>query len=487
MIRNYLTKTLPILSALCLLAAASPFGVAEGAVSDSRSVDSVSSYGKTNPGGTKDSAGTKKRESASEGKKDKKEKNAKNAKNAKQKKSVAASAGKKPANKGRGREDKGELVIRAGLFKGKTSVVAVSGEAMIIRDDNSWAELFRTKAEIPVTIAAKGGNFTINGKDVQAKKIRFTFADTRPSSHITVDGGGYRGEIVLSMAKGGSFTVVNEVKMDDYIGGVVTKEMSPDWPFEALKAQAVAARTFAAYSLKRHEEEGFDVCSSTHCQVYGGIKAESPSGLRAVSATRGEVMTYQNAPIYAAFHASSGGMTAGSEENSGTALPYLVAVKDPQDDATPNRHWQVKLSARELSAKLRAAGFPVGDILAVELTPLHIGKSASDRYPSGRVKEARFIGARGSVAVPGPKLRTILSLPGTLFEIRVGENQKNVPNKETRITLKKRNNEILIFDGWGRGHGIGMAQWGARNMAGKKKYRDILNHYYTNVETKWLF
>ena len=291
---------------------------------------------------------------------------------------------------------------------------------------------------------------------------------------------------MLTLAKDGTITVINEVKLDDYIGGVISEEMSPGWPLEALKAQAVAARTFAVYSLGLHNEDGYDVCATTHCQVYGGIGSETPEGLRAVSSTRGEIMTYQGKPIYAAFHASSGGMTAGSEEAGGIALPYLKAVRDPQDNATPNRDWQVSTSAKELSSDLASAGFRVGALKAIELTPLKIGEGAADRYTSGRLKEVRFIGTAQTVVVPGPKLRWIVGLPSTLADVSYGTGTKTVRNSKGKIEISNQNAEIVFF-GFGRGHGIGLSQWGAKAMAAKKQYRDILSHYYKDVEYSFLF
>ena len=197
-------------------------------------------------------------------------------------------------------------------------------------------------------------------------------------------------------------------------------------------------------------------------------------------------MAYQGKPIYAAFHSSSGGMTAGSEEAGGNALPYLKPVRDPQDAANTNSHWQVTLSAKELSAKLSAAGFRIGNLKAVELTPLDIGKGASDRYPSGRIKQVRFIGSLQTVNVPGPKLRWVVGLPSTLADVRRGAGKKAAPNAKGKIEFSDPNAEV-VFDGYGRGHGIGMSQWGAKALAAKKTYREILNHYYKDVEFSWLF
>ena len=389
---------------------------------------------------------------------------------------------KKEATAPRGRAAKPEPSIRVGLSEGQISSVVTSDAAYSLNDAKTEQEIGKVGAGKQTTVTVKSGALVVNGKTVAAKALRFAVADDRTARHLAVAGAKYRGHIVLSLAEDGTITVVNEVKLDDYIGGVISEEMSPDWPPEALKAQAVAARTFAVYSLGLHEEDGYDVCSTTHCQVYGGIESESPEGLRAVSATRGEILTHQGKAIYAAFHASSGGMTAGSEEGGGTALPYLKPARDSEDAATPNRHWQVSLSVRELSSKLAAAGFSVGRLKALELTPLKVGQGAPDRYPSGRVEQVRFVGSKQTVSVSGPKLRRMLGLPSTLFEIRIGKQAA-----KGKLDMSGKEDTKLVFDGYGRGHGIGLAQWGAKAMAGHKQYREILRHYYKGVEFTFIF
>ncbi|MBR1884803.1 MAG: SpoIID/LytB domain-containing protein [Schwartzia sp.] len=391
-------------------------------------------------------------------------------------------AGKDESTEPLGRVAKPEPRIRVGLSEGQISAVVTSDAAYALSDVKTEREIEKIGAGKQTTVTVKSGALVVNGKTVAAKALRFVVADDRTARHLAVAGEKYRGHIVLSLAADGTITVINEVKLDDYIGGVISEEMSPDWPSEALKAQAVAARTFAVYSLGLHDEDGYDVCTTTHCQVYGGIESESPEGLRAVSATRGEILTYQGKAIYAAFHASSGGMTAGSEEAGGMALPYLKPVRDSGDQATPNRHWQVSLSVRELSSKLAASGFSVGSLKALGLTPLKVGQGAPDRYPSGRVEQVRFVGSKQTVSVSGTKLRWMLGLPGTLFEIHLDKEAA-----KGKIDLSGKDTAKLVFDGYGRGHGIGLAQWGAKAMAAQKQYREILGHYYKGVEFTFIF
>ena len=375
-----------------------------------------------------------------------------------------------------------EPAIRVGLATGQEAAVFLAKGEYVVRDGATELGLEKLSANATLTVTKRGGQFLLNGKPVSAKILVVKRADSRASIPIFYNGEAYRGDFRLIM-QNGAITVINNVTLDDYVSGVIGAEMGADWPMEALRAQAVAARTFALYSLGRHEKEGFDVCPNTHCQVYGGIAAESKTVLAAVSSTRGEVMTYNDKPIYSAFHASSGGWTAGNEEAGGDPLPYLKSVRDEPTYRT-EYHWQIAVSAAEIRAKLRTAGFDIGTLKRVELTPLEEGarKETADRYVSGRVRMVRFVGTLRTAEILGPKLRWLLGLPGTRFDIRYQKGTATTPNRNGKIEFHGQSSETLLFDGWGRGHGVGMSQWGAHAMAAKKDYRAILHHYYTNVE-----
>lgn len=373
-----------------------------------------------------------------------------------------------------------EPSILVGLMSGRNSV-SLSSDVGLKAMDVSGNLILDFPAGKPLSVSVRDGRLVLGTSKTKADALLFFVGDQRSAFVVSCDGKKYRGMIAVKAAANDTLTVINYVSLDDYIGGVLANEMSPDWPGEALKAQAVAARTFALYSKDLHVKDGYDVCATTHCQVYGGVAGETDKTLTAVSATRGEILEYGESPIYAAFHSSSGGMTAGSEEAGGTQLPYLVPVKD-DDDAAPNRAWSVELKLSELTEKLRAAGFDTGSIRTIELSPLRVGRGADDRYASGRVKSVRFIGSRATVEVTGPKLRWTLGLPGTMFEIGAG----GIFDRG-RLTPGKNPDAVVVFRGLGRGHGIGLSQWGARAMAKKKNYRDILSHYYKGVELKRVY
>ncbi|MGP1365733.1 MAG: SpoIID/LytB domain-containing protein [Schwartzia sp. (in: firmicutes)] len=401
---------------------------------------------------------------------------------------TATQTGGKTAPLADAKKTAAEPILRVGLATGQGAAIFSATGEYVVRDGETGQGLAKFSSNVTLTVASHGGQFLLNGKPVSAKTLVVTRADPRSSPSLLYNGTAYRGEFRLLMENGGAITVINNVSLEDYVGGVIGAEMGTDWPPEALRAQAVAARTFALYSLGRHNAEGFDVCPDTHCQVYKGLGAESKSGLAAVSSTRGEVMMYAGKPIYAAFHAAAGGWTAGNEEAGGDPVPYLKPVRD---EATYRvaYHWQVPVSAAEVSAKLRKAGFDLGVLKRVELSPLseEMRKETTDRYVSGRVRTVRFVGTLRTVDLPGTKLRWLFGLPSTRFDVRHQKGTTTVPNRNGKIEFHGQSSETLLFDGWGRGHGLGMSQWGAYAMADKKDYRAILSHYYTNIEIVKLY
>ncbi len=384
---------------------------------------------------------------------------------------------------------KEEPMLRVGLAEEQNSAVFSADNDYVVRDGATGKGLEKKTHKDKLTITVKNHQFVLNGKAVSAKKIKLKPVDSKEKIVFSYNDTKYRGEFELVL-KNGSFTVINIVKLDDYIGGVLNEEMGEGWPSEAMKAQAVAARTFALYTVgeEKHEEDGYDVCATTHCQVYGGVESESRDALAAVSATRGEVMTYGGKPIYAAFHASSGGRTAGSDETN-EVLPYLKSRLDREDSVNPNQEWQVAVPVTTLVQKLRSEGYNIGTLKRIEISPLDIQspKPSKDRYTSCRVKTVRFVGSVKTVEVPGTKLRWIFGLHSTLFDIRYGSGKSIKPNKDGKIEIKNRSGETITFDGAGWGHGLGLSQWGARGMAAKHGYRDILARYYTDVKIEKLF
>lgn len=302
-----------------------------------------------------------------------------------------------------------------------------------------------------------GGTFIVDFDHlkINAVEIRLDEKIALKDLQIEIDGKKYYGGVSVNKGKD-SLTVINLAPLEEYLRGVVSKEMSPSFPAEALKAQTIAARSFALKNRGRHVNEGFDLCATTHCQVYIGV-AEFDSINKAVDGTRGEVLIYKEKLVDTNFHADSGGMTENVGEVWGTAAPYLVAVKEIIQLGTP---WTVKVSAKDFSDKLN-----LDAVKSVKLSKLTIGKSASDRTSSGRVQSVQINGKK----VTGNELRQKFSLPSTLFDMKLDDGE-------------------IIFTGYGSGHGVGMSQIGARDYARNGwSYEKILAHYYSGTKLKKLY
>lgn len=347
-------------------------------------------------------------------------------------------------------------LLRIGLTSGQPSVTVAAGGRAEARTES--AKPVALTATASYEIRWQNGAFLVGREKLRGEVLIIRPSD-KSDGGLALDGRRYRGALELRH-RGAGLTAVNIVPVDDYLLSVVPEEMPTDWPAEALKAQSVAARSFALKSRGRHAAEGYDLCTTTHCQLYKGIASEKTASTAAVRATRGEVLTYGGQPIEALFHTDSGGMTESSEDVWGNPIPYLRAVRDTPLGTMP---WTKTVSTADLEQKLAAKGHNIGRLRAIELSPLAVGRAAKDRTASGRVKAMTVTGTKGSVTLSGTAWRSLLGLKSTLFSAKL--------TKDT-----------VTFTGFGAGHGLGISQWGAKRLAETgKSYADILHHYYTGV------
>ena len=226
----------------------------------------------------------------------------------------------------------------------------------------------------------------------------------RGTAPLELGGKPYRGSLEVSAAKG-AVRAINQVELEAYISGVVPHEMPHDWHAEALKAQAVAARSFAL--SQRTTGADFDLYNDTRSQVYGGIEAEEPETTAAVKATAGRVLVFGGKIATAFYFSTSGGRTANVEDVfGGPPVPYLVSVPDPYDSISPLHKWGPFPVA---TARLAKALGLRGTLLDVRTTP----------NPSLRVDKVTGLGAAGEASVTGPELRTALGLRSSWFSVGV--------------------------------------------------------------------
>ncbi|MBI5562865.1 MAG: SpoIID/LytB domain-containing protein [Deltaproteobacteria bacterium] len=298
------------------------------------------------------------------------------------------------------------------------------------------------------------GRAKVNGAEVALPAVY------RPRGEfLNINGKPYRGTLTVGQGRDG-IMVVNELEVEAYVAGIINNEISSRWPKDAIRAQAVVARTYAVYQKKKRGAEPYHVEATTMGQVYNGAGAEDAPAVSAVRDTAGEMLFYGDEPALTVYHSNAGGMTEDAVEVWGSGYPYLRPVKSPYDEAAPKYAWEFKVSPESLRASLRAAGY---NRLAEPTEVAVSGVTAS-----GRVKAVAIKDANGNAAVmSGEELRRALGYG----------------NIKSAIFKAGRDGGAFVFNGRGSGHGVGLSQWGAKGMAGDGySYKEILNHYYPGTE-----
>ncbi len=308
-------------------------------------------------------------------------------------------------------------------------------------------------------LGVKDGKIQVNG--VLTGDGVLVFESDQP---LTILCGGkkkrVRGKLKARIRKG-KLMVINIVDIEDYLLSVVPSENPASWPIESLKAQAVAARTYAYYQRQHRKNWSYDLVDYAGDQAYGGMDKEHRRSTKAVNATIGEVLTYDEKPILAMFSANSGGYTADAKAVFNLYKPYLVAQRDPASLNGGMANWTRKFTVSEVEAALRKINVDAEGLIAIE---------AAEQGPSGRIVKVRLIlkGGKTKVLRNRTTLRRTLDLPEILHQIRL-------------------EGSTFIFDGHGWGHGVGYSQWGSAYLGKQKKYQEILSFYYGDVVKKKLW
>ena len=322
-----------------------------------------------------------------------------------------------------------------------------------------------------VILEQSGNKIIANGKKFDGPVY---FSTDNDKSSFDVKGNQYRGKMkVISSKWSSGLTVVNVIPIELYLRGVVPSEVIPSWEIDVVKAQAVAARTYAVFHKNQYRSAGYDLTDDTRSQVYKGVSAETEVTNKAIKSTSGEIITYGGKAIDALFHANGGGYTEDSENVWGSYVPYLRGVKE-EESRVLSKAWVKVVPIREFSGSVAKSGYPVGKIKELILSRLKIGnKTSRDRGISGRVKFLEVNGQYGKKQIPGETLQSIFGLQSTLFD----------------ISIKGKD---IIFTGYGWGHGLGLSQWGAKAMAekygdGKDYYKKILTHYFSGTKIEKIY
>jgi SpoIID/LytB domain protein len=252
---------------------------------------------------------------------------------------------------------------------------------------------------------------------------------------LTVDGNRYRRSIVLRKP-GGSIAIVNVLGLQPYLYGVVPWEMPAEWHPEALKAQAVAARSYGLANTTSGSY--FDVYDDTRDQVYGGVEAEDPRTNAAVRATANEVRTYDGHLATTYFYSSSGGRTAANEDVwDGTPVPYLRSVADPWDRNSPHHRWgPTRYSRTSLRAEL--GGYVAGTLRDIVVNV----------NPSRRAGSIKIYGSGGQTSMAGSLVRDTLSLKSSWFRVGVLNIAAGRPHIERGERVRLRGKARSVGDAW---------------------------------------
>ena len=335
--------------------------------------------------------------------------------------------------------------VRVALIKG-AETLRIDGTGVLLTDGRGEP----LRLEMPLEIKRVRDGLTVNGRSVAGLVAS---APVR----VTVNGKGYRAVVEVSASDKG-LLVVNELPLEEYLVGLINCEISSAWPMEAVKSQAVIARSYAVYQMQARQGAPYQLESSVMDQVYEGADVEDSRAARGVQETAGEVLSYDGKTIQAFYHSNCAGHTESSRNVWGMAIPYLQGVPCRYCDEENPIHWEVSLPLRKVEAALRGAGFQASGLKELKV---------QGRNPSGRVQEVALECARGKVAVPGVAFRKALGygvVKSTNFELRLSGDD-------------------LVVTGSGSGHGVGLCQWGAKGRANQGfDYREILAYYYPGAK-----
>ena len=335
------------------------------------------------------------------------------------------------------------LELRVAVKKNNSSIAIGSSTPAVVKD-SSGRILGEVAALNAFTALAKKG-----GVSIDKWRSGQLWLEPTGDGYVWIGHRWYRGRVRL-VPQGSGVTAINHVDMEDYLYSVVGAEAIPSWPEDALKAQAVAARTYALYKRNTAKNRLWDLDTTTKTQVYKGLNTEYTTTHQAVKATAGEVMTYNGKIILAVFHSSSGGHTENVEDIWSSPLPYLRGVVD-YDHNAPVFQWTKTLPQSQVS---RSVG-GVGNIKAM---------IPERTTPQGRVVTMKVVGDRGTKRISGVKLRKALDLRSTLFRVSFHQS-------------------TMQINGRGFGHGLGLSQWGSQYLAENGvNYQQILAHYYQNAK-----
>jgi len=341
--------------------------------------------------------------------------------------------------------------IRIAILQNAELATVVSSAGLIVQAQNDTVD-----ATGQIIMEAGPSGLTVDGQLLRSDRLEVRGRD----GELTINGLTVGGRVIVKR-QNGKLLAINEVPLEDYVKGVVPSEMSAAWHPEALKVQAIATRTYALYKMRQNARKDFDVLASIKDQVYlYRGRASAGAAARAVDDTRDLVLAYRDEPILAVFSSTAAGQTEDAWNVWAVDMPYLKGVECPFDLNSPWYQWRTDIALPMLEQRLRDEGFPVGIIAS--LAPATYTKA-------GRVIQVRILHSGGELYVKGDDLRRVLGytvLPSTQFDFDIVGMQ-------------------VQFAGRGNGHGVGLCQWGAKELAERGYSAEtILRYYYPGADIR---
>jgi stage II sporulation protein D len=345
------------------------------------------------------------------------------------------------------------IVVRVAVLKDRQEVtLSVSGPYDII-DIRKNKVIFHGKDSASFSVSCVKEGLKVKNTVYAVDAVRI---DPQKKISVTVNKRRYRGDISIFKDETCKLCVVNTLDLESYVKGVLYHEISHKWPMDAIKAQAVAVRTYAMYQKEVMKNKNYDVAADTSSQVYGGYFAETSKTNRAVNFTNGEVLLYRNKLFPAFFHATCGGMTENAAELWKLDIEPLSGGRVCGFcSESPHYFWKTQMDLKVIQEKLENRHSLEGALINIRVF---------ERNPTGRVRALELEGdLLNKLVIPAKEFRSLLGpdiLRSTNFSIILED-------------------ERVVFVGKGWGHGVGLCQWGAFGMSKKgSSYKQILEFYY---------
>ncbi len=397
-----------------------------------------------------------------------------------------------------------EELVRVALVSGQYSAEISCDDEFTVRDDVTGKASVIPKGRYFLNVV--DGKFTLNDMRFN-DKIHIERYDGKALPQVNKRR--YAGTLTAQV-DGEKLLVNNLVNLELYLCSVLPEKTMPIWPDEAIKAQAVAARSYVKHMMRQNAAQAYDIIANDKELPYKGTSGEKAAIIKFIKATAGQVLLDGSGKVIKAVTtSSSGGKTESAAEAWGTAYSYLQSVEDYDSDS-PEYKWEYNANPVMVQTMLEQNGFMTGKLESIRLSPLD--EKGLDRTSTGRVEYIIFTGDKGTVKVSGLQLMQMLSLNSTLFDVETGvpvPETLNVPitnyygmqvgSKDIDIKVKDDGKPVwknvvrsyhllgggkeekITFRGQGRGEGVGLSVWGERGMANasaKNTFRKILAHYY---------